>query len=288
MGSVKSMEVSPRYDGSPIISIAGAPDDQLAPVVRQRRRTQAMIADLSDDEWSSATRCEAWVVQDVVAHMVSVNDFWTTSMRAGLAGTPTRMMTGFDPAATPELFVAPMRALAPREVLDRYVASNDAFVDVVEGLDESGWAILAESPAGHVPIRLIAHHALWDTWIHERDIALPLGMTTPEEPDEVGSCLRYAAALSPALAIGSGHAIDGVLAVDASNPTVRFVLEVGESVAIRDDVPPNDAPCLGGDAVALVEALSVRAPLPASAPSEWRHLVGSLATAFDVELQTSR
>jgi hypothetical protein len=102
------MELSPRYDGSPIISIAGAPDDQLAPVVRQRRRTQAMLADLSEGDWRSPTRCDAWNVQDVVAHMVSVNDFWTASMRAGLAGVPTRMMVGFDPAATPELFVGPM------------------------------------------------------------------------------------------------------------------------------------------------------------------------------------
>lgn len=281
------MEVSPRYDGSPIISIAGAPGDQFAPVVRQRRRTQAMLADLSDDEWRSATRCEAWSVQDVVAHMVSVNDFWTASIAGGLAGAPTRMMTGFDPAATPELFVAPMRELAPREVLDRYVASNDAFLEVIEGLDDAGWVMLADSPAGHVPIRLIAHHALWDTWVHERDIALPLGLTTPEEPDEVASCLRYAAALSPALAIGTGQEFSEVLAVEAREPDVRFVLDVGESVAVRDESAPGGAPCLRGDAVALVEALSLRAPLPASTPTEWCELLGGLATVFDVELHTS-
>ncbi len=243
-----------------------------------------MLADLSDDEWSSATRCEAWSVQDVVAHMVSVNDFWTASMRAGLEGAPTRMMTAFDPAATPELFVAPMRELAPRAVFEKFVASNEAFLDVVEALDDGGWAMLAESPAGHVPIRLIAHHALWDTWIHERDIALPLGLAIPHESDEVASCLRYVAALSPALAIGSGHTFTAVLAVEASDPEVHFVLNVGESVAIRDDVAPGDAPCLRGDAVALVEALSLRAPLPPSAPPEWLELLGGLAKVFDVEL----
>jgi uncharacterized protein (TIGR03083 family) len=281
------MELSPRYDGPPIISIAGAPDDQLAPVVRQRRRTQAMLADLSEDDWCSPTRCDVWNVQDVVAHMVSVNDFWTASMRAGLAGVPTRMMVGFDPAATPELFVGPMRELEPRAVLDRYVASNDAFVEVIEGLDDGGWGMLAESPAGHVPIRLIAHHALWDTWIHERDIALPLGLTTPEEPDEVASCLRYAAALSPALAIGSGQTIRAVLAVEASEPDTRFVLDVGESVALYDGAAPSDAPCLRGPAVALVEAVSLREPLPASTPPEWFQLLGGLAAAFDGELLTN-
>lgn len=284
---VAAMQVSPRYDGPLIISIAGAPGDQLAPLVRQRRRTQAMLASLSDDDWSSATRCEGWSVQDVVAHMVSVNDFWTVSMRAGLAGAPTRIMTGFDPAATPELFVAPMRELEPREVFDKFATSNDAFLEVIEALDDRGWAMPAESPAGHVPIRLIAHHALWDTWIHERDIAFPLGLTPPHEPDEVASCLRYVAALSPALAIGTGQELSAVLAVEASDPDVRFVLDVGESVAVRDEAASSDVPCLRGDAVALVEALSLRSPLPASTPTEWRELLGGLASVFDVELQPS-
>ena len=31
-------------------------------------------------------------------------------------------------------------------------------------------------------MRLLASHALWDGWVHERDIALPLGLTPPEEP----------------------------------------------------------------------------------------------------------
>jgi uncharacterized protein (TIGR03083 family) len=281
------MELSPRYDGPPIISISGAPNDQLAPVVRQRRRMQALLADLKADDWSNATRCEDWSVQDVVAHMVSVNDFWTASMRAGLVGEPTRMMIGFDPAATPEVFVAPMRELPPQAVLDRYAASNDAFVETVAALDDKGWAMLAESPAGHVPIRLIAHHALWDSWIHERDIALPIGLTPPSEPDEVASCLRYAAVLSPALAIGNGHALSAVLAVEARDPDVRFVLVVGESVAVRDDAARGDAPCLRGDAVALVEALSLRSPLPTTAPTEWTELLGGLAMAFDIELQPS-
>ena len=40
----------------------------------------------------------------------------------------------------------------------------------------------------------------------------------------------------------------------------------------------------GEQAVALVEALSLRAPLPASSPAEWRQLLAGLAGAFDVEI----
>jgi uncharacterized protein (TIGR03083 family) len=286
-GTVDPMLVSPRYEGPPIISIEGEPDDQLAPVVRQRRRLADMLADRGDDDWRSASRCDGWSVQDVVAHLVGVNVFWRASVLAGLAGTPTRMLAEFDPAITPALMVAPMRELTSAEVLDRFVASNDAFLAVLADLDDAGWLVLAEAPAGHVPIRLIACHALWDCWIHERDIALPLGLIPATEPDEVGSCLRYAAALSPALAIGAGHTVAGRFAVEATDPPLCSVLDVGESVAVRDDITSPAVPCLRGDAVALVEALSIRAPLPPSAPSEWIRLLQGLATAFTAERPTS-
>ena len=145
---------------------------------------------------------------------------------------------------------------------------------------------MAESPPGHVSIRILAHHALWDAWVHERDIALPLGTVASEEADEVRSCLRYAAALGPALALNSETPCAGELAVASSDPDLRFRVEVGASVVVRDDPgAPNGVPCLCGGSVELIEALSVRAPLPADAPVEWCRVLNGLATAFDAELR---
>ena len=274
------MKVTPRYDGSALLTMDGALDDQREPVARQRRRFAALLADLSDDQWHAPSRCAGWSVQDVVAHLVGVNAFWRASIVAGLAGTPTRVLVNFDPAATPRLMVEPMRVLAPTDVLAEFVASNEALLEVIEGLDANGWSTLAESPPGHLPIRLIAQHALWDSWIHERDVAQPLGIPTREEPDEIHSCLRYAAALSPGLAVTNGAATAGVFAVDARDPECRFVVAVGESVTVRAEGDWSRASALRGDAVPLVEALSLRAPLPESAPPEWHALLDGLATAF--------
>jgi uncharacterized protein (TIGR03083 family) len=277
------MLISPRYDGPPILTIDGPADDQLAPTTRQRRRLEAMLRDLTDDQWRSPSRCDSWTVQDVVAHVVGVNEFWALSVSAGLAGEPTRILGAFDPAATPPLMVDAMRALTPAETLERFVASNDAILGVIAGLDTDGWLTNAESPAGHVPIRLVMHHALWDCWVHERDIALPLGLAPAIEADEVVSSLRYAAAVSPALAISVGTSVTGSFAVDAHDPDARFTLEVSDSVAVRDTAAPDDAPCLRGNAVELLEALSIRIPLPSVTPPEWRRVLGGLAAAFDTE-----
>src|ERR1700750_2286699 len=38
------MQLTPRYDGEPILAIEGEPDDVLVPVVRQRRRLEALLS----------------------------------------------------------------------------------------------------------------------------------------------------------------------------------------------------------------------------------------------------
>ena len=278
---MRAMKISPRYDGPPLISIDGAPDDQLAPVVRQRRRMETMLAGLSDEQWRAPSRCDGWTVQDVISHLNGVNTFWEASVRAGLSGTPTRMLDGFDPAATPALMVAAVRTLEPNEVFDQFVASNDGYLGVMADLDADGWATLAEAPPGHIPIRLIASHALWDAWVHERDIALPLGIAPPVEPDEVLSSMRYAAALSPAFKLTAAQPCRGSFVVEVIDLEAAFTLEVSESVAVHNGVTADDAPALRGNGLPLVETMSIRAPLDDAAPREWHELLGGLATVFD-------
>jgi uncharacterized protein (TIGR03083 family) len=273
--------VAPRYDGPTILSIAGLPNDQLAPLTRQRRRLQAMLAELTDVEWEAASRCDGWAVRDVVAHLAGVNTFWRISIVAGLAGAPTRFLVGFDPAATPSMMVDRMISLSPHELLDELASTNDALLGVAAELTDETWSTTAESPAGHVSIRLLAQHALWDCWVHERDVAIPLGIETAVEDDELTSCLQYAAAVSPVLALGLERAVVGTFAVDATDPSIRFVLDVDESVSVRNEDAPANVPCLRGDAVTLIEALSLRAPMPSSTPTEWTLLLDGLRTAFD-------
>ena len=277
------MKLAPRYDGPVVATMDDGPASQLLPVTRQRHRFQAMLAGLTDEQWQHPSRCDGWAVRDVVAHLITVNGFWTASVAAGVAGEPTRVLAEFDPAATPPAFVDSMSSLSSQAVFDQFVSTNAAFLDALAGLTTREWSLPAESPAGHVPIRLVAQHALWDSWIHERDVALPLGITPGVEPDEVTSCLRYSAAIGPALAIGFGRAEVGVLAVEATDPTIHFVLDVGDSVAVRSKTPDEGVPCLRGDAVELTEALSLRTSMIPTAPIEWTQLGASLEAAFDAE-----
>ena len=278
------MILSPRYDGPPILTIDGNGGDQLAPITRQHRRLTAMLNGFDHDAWATQSRCDQWTARDVAAHLASVNSYWTTSIQAGLTRQPTRMLTGFDPATTPPAIVETMTSLTNEEVLAQFVAASETLLDVLAGLDDSDWSTPAESPIGHVPIRLVVHHALWDSWIHERDIAIPLGIAVPCEPDEVKACLRYAAAISPVLGLSLDRPSTGRFGVDATNPTTRFLLDVDHAgVAVHSTESVHGIPTISGEAVALAEMLSLRKPTPTTVPQAWVDLLDGLRAAFNDE-----
>ena len=84
-----------------------------------------------------------------------------------------------------------MRAMTSAEVLAQFEEAVDGLANVLDGVDGDTWSTIAEAPPGHVALRSVALHALWDAWIHERDIVLPLGLDPVVEDDEVAACLLY-------------------------------------------------------------------------------------------------
>ena len=224
-------------------------------------------------------------MRDVVAHLVGVDEFWVFSTTGALAGEPSRSLTGFDPVATPPQLIEGRREQSPPELLAAYRAGVDTFGNLVTGLDAAQWAMLADAPPGHVSLHAMVRHAIWDAWIHERDILLPLGLDPTVEADEVQACLEYVAALGPVILAASGSPDPGTLAVVGTDPDARAVVELDEIVRVTTEAPvPEGAVVLQGPSVDLVEALSLRAPLPQPVRAEDRPLLSGLATAFDTVL----
>src|SRR5262245_30922344 len=148
------MRLAPRYEGPTILTLPGEGDVGTL-FLRQRRRFEAMFASLGDADWRAPTRCESWTVQDVATHLHGVNGFFHSAIAAGLAGTPTRVLEGFDPKATPAAMVGAVPAAAAADTLAELVQSDDGLCELVAGLDDRGWSTIAEGPPGLVPVRLL-------------------------------------------------------------------------------------------------------------------------------------
>lgn len=274
------MLLTPRYGDQPIVSVEVRSPGQ-HPIVRQRGRLEALLAELSEEEWQHPSRCDGWSVQDVVTHLVSTNGFWALSIHAGLAGEPTRFLSAFDPVASPAQLVEQVHGTPVADTLEQLITSNAALTEVVGALGDADWAVLAEAPPGHLPISLVADHALWDCWVHERDIVLPLGRPPVVEEDEVLACLRYGAALGRVFALCRGSTEQGAVALDLRDPDAHVVVAVdGDVVRVHEGPAPEGATSLRGNAVEILEMLSMRdvgAPVPPAA----RWLTTGLAEVFD-------
>lgn len=276
------MILTPRYEGPAILRIEGEVGDVTTPLLRQRRRLGDLLEELDDAQWAMPSRCDGWTVRDVVSHLVTTDQFWFLSAQAALAGEPTRFLTAFDPVATPAALVDGARHTPPAEVLASYREGIEALGATLSGLDAGQWELPAEGPPGHIALRAMAHHALWDAWIHERDVVLPLGFSPAGEPDELRACLRYAAGLGPAFAASTGSRRTGTLAVTGTDPAAHVVVRAGEAVVVEDGEGPADAARLEGPTVELIEALSFRGPFPHELPEDDRWLVAGLDVAFDL------
>jgi uncharacterized protein (TIGR03083 family) len=275
------MQLTPVYGADPLIALDGPPSAILEPVVRQRRRLVESLGQLDEEQWGRPTRCEGWDARDVIVHLDSTNSFWSFSIGAGVAGSPTRFLATFDPVASPAALVAES-AEPPAVVLERFAASTEALVTQLESLDDHGWRSLAEAPPGHLTVSAVAHHALWDSWVHERDILLPLGIGQVVEPDEVAASLAYAAALSPALSVALGRGRTGVLGVTTTDPALELTIEVSDQVRVVDGRAQSADLVLTGDSVELLEALSIRRPLTQPVPAGSAWLLQGLLEVFDV------
>ena len=126
----------------------------------------------------------------------------------------------------------------------------------------------------------MAVHALWDSWVRERDILVPLSRQQAVEADEIFLSLAWAAALGPGLRAAAGSTSAGSLGVIGHDPEIKLTVRAGRVVTVHPGVPDDADATIEGDAVQLVEALSLRAPELAIAEKH-RWLLAGLDEAFD-------
>jgi hypothetical protein len=176
-----------------------------------------------------------------------------------------------------------MRALLSADVLSQYGDTVESLAGVLDGTSTEDWSLPAETPAGHVELRAVALHALWDAWTHERDIVIPLGLKQDLVPDEIRGCLLYAASIGPVLLATCGSTRTGTLAVNAEAANTSFVIEAGPTVVARDRRGGEAVDVeFQGAAVDLIEGLTLRVPLDNEIPADKRWLLSGLSRAFDL------
>lgn len=218
----------------------------------QRRRLPALLRSFRADEWGAPSRCAAWSVHEVVRHLCDATLKTTELLRGELPDGTAQ----FDPRTTP---LAWLTRSANERPSDTLLVFEDASVDLVNELDRhfrDGTQAQLPFLYGRVPWSVVALHVLWDAWVHERDILLPLGR--PHDVPAVES--RAAAAYALALASLAAPMLGGTQR-DESNQTVLLAGDGGGTFRLdaHDEtitVAADDREGYGSDADPLRGALA--------------------------------
>ena len=231
-----------------------------------RNRLIEQLAELSPSGWKAPSRCANWTVQDVVRHLCAINTL-------GLDDTRQSPFENFDPRITPNDWMRETDGEDPGQTLDRFRTTSPDFFARNRSVADTGVDHLVAVPFGHEPWQVMVLHGFWDSWVHERDIALPLGLEHRTDAAGIRYASTYALFISAAVASLFGKPVVGMLALSG--------LGAGTCELRCDDGIVTVRAAGGGtggvDAMMLADALAGRvAHLPDVPPALW-----SLADFFN-------
>ena len=202
------------YDGSGVpLRVAGTPDEIAGAWSTHRARLRGWLADLPESEWSRPTRCSAWDVTGLVAHLVSGAQFLGYTLHQAQKGVATRLLDGFDAQETPAATAAMFAGLSRTELLAALDDVDSRIAAGTSAFTSDDWQRPAEGPAGRIPAYVAVNHFLFDSWVHERDLMVPAGDEPLTDRAEVSMVASYIVGLA-GVARGIDDAATGGLVLD--------------------------------------------------------------------------
>lgn len=267
--------------GPTAVSIDLVPADVVTAQGRMWSRLGRAVTEIPDEDWERPTRCSEWRVVDIVNHLADINTMGFEVVLAALQQQRSGVFEGFDPRTFPKK-LTDAADRTPAVARDRLLSSIESMLAGLDTLDVGNLDPVVETPIGRQPLAVAMLHVLWDTWLHERDIFLPLGQSVPELGDEVRLAALYSLRMIGFFEQLFGHethvaldlhgAWDGALRLDVAGGEVRVQYATAE--------PPT--PPLRADAATAVDALCGRADMATAfaGPEDQRAALAALRSVL--------
>lgn len=250
------------------------PVEVLGALMRLRTRLLDRVDRLPAEAAEHPTRCAEWTAVDIVNHVADTTGWAATVITAAATGASSGLFAGFHVRNTPKgLTDAASRDLdAARARLHAEMAASLAQVPQVAALGDAP----TETPLGPQPFPVAALHVLWDTWLHERDLFLPMGVEPPQHEDETRLCALYTLRM---VGLCVAMARQEVSATVRLHGATAVTLRLDASPALTSvRLAPDATPDVTADAAALVDALTGRGDVDAAldGPAELRAALSPL------------
>jgi uncharacterized protein (TIGR03083 family) len=145
---------------------------------REAERLDRFFVGLDDAAWSRPSRCAGWSVRDVLAHLLSSEQYNTAS----LDGTVADFLAGLgakgatDLSSANELGIRELDGSPTAQLIDEWRATNTRTREGFRDRDDGD----VDTSVGAYPARWQAFHLAFELAVHADDVGVPV--TPQEEP----------------------------------------------------------------------------------------------------------
>ena len=174
-----------------------APERLLQVFGEQRERFVALLRGFGPAAWAAPTRCADWSAHDVVRHLCDAN----TLVAATSPGDRRLDITaGFDPRVTPRRWATVPADESRGATLRRFMTTTEEMLGQLRAWLAQDRRFDVHLPYGAMDWTVLALHAYWDSWIHERDVLLAQGRQHPTDDDATFYATAYGLFIAAAVA----------------------------------------------------------------------------------------
>lgn len=201
-----------------------------------------VAAGLSPEQWSAPSLCPAWTAQGVVAHVATIE----TALRGWRPGDD-------NPFGQMGAIAQELGALSPADLLERYRTVTAARLAELDAMTDDEFDSPSVTPVGPGTYGRFMAIRVFDVWVHERDIRVPLGIPGDDSGpaaemalDEVHGSLGFIVGKKIGLADGKG------IAFELTGPVRRTLLAKVDGRAARVESLPHPDVTLTTDSLTFM------------------------------------
>ena len=193
-----------------------------------------LIDDLTPAQWATPSLCEGWAVRDVVIHLGAIEHL--------LSGEAPGSMTDAVPFAKAGEWMSSVGDLDDAALLAAYRSVVDTRRAEVAALTADDLTRPSMTPVGPGTVGRFLEIRVFDYWVHEQDVRMPLGIPGHEEGraaemaiDEIQGSLPYIVGKKVGLPDGMG------ITIEVTGPVERtmHVLVTGRAGVVESLASPD-------------------------------------------------
>lgn len=218
----------------------------------QLDRLGPQLGAFTDEQWRRPSRNRRWTLQQTMQHVAGVR---IENVRR-FDGEPATWPKAFDPNTTPQFDIETRAGETPAQTMHGLADSTRRLLAHLADradLDEKRPMLWGEES----DFRLFYLHVFWDSFIHERDVLLPLGIDPEPTDDQLGFATAYGLLIAGVAVRMAGGELRAEIDIADVGRTDLEVTADHIAVTIGDGHPGPGALRAPGGA-ALVDALSGR------------------------------